>query len=190
MKLFATAVLLISCASGHEQNAPDKAYDSEQTSRKSGVQHDAGNGTVISRSGRELAGFFSVKDAEAILGEPVLLADSSFSGSIYQSAYKALKPDKPTGRTGAIYCLIENYPDSGSAHLKYRTTYEANKGHDGVKVLERTGDEAYFHTDETNFYFIMVRRSRRVFILKVNKITSHTSLEAFHSVSKRIAGDL
>jgi hypothetical protein len=47
------------------------------------------------------------------------------------------------------------------------------------------GDEAYFHSDGQNFYFIIVRIGKRLFRIKVNKVTSHTSLNEFKRVSKK-----
>lgn len=48
------------------------------------------------------------------------------------------------------------------------------------------GDEAYFQGSE-NFHFIMVRKGDRIFVMKVNKITSKTSLDEFMLTAKNIA---
>src|SRR5258705_424662 len=57
--------------------------------------------------------FFSLSDAEKILGEPAHLADnlSSVRGdvSVYSRAYIANAQDLKSGKTGAVYFLFEQY---------------------------------------------------------------------------------
>ncbi len=65
---------------------------------------------------------------------------------------------------------------------------KANEDH-GISVMD-LGDESYFHTDSVNFYFIMVRKNRKVFNMKVNKITSFTSPEQFKLVARKITDAL
>ena len=52
------------------------------------------------------------------------------------------------------------------------------------------GDEAYFHSDGQNFYFIIVRKGEKMFRIKVNKITSTTSLKEFNMIAKNITASL
>jgi hypothetical protein len=137
--------------------------------------------------------FLTLSGAEKILGEKAHLTDSAYSktgNSVrFSSAYTADSKDPSTGKTGVIYFLLEQYASDSSAHNRYSFIYNANKDH-GVKELNDAGDEAYFHTDSENFYFIMVRKGKRVFNMKVNKITSKTSQEEFNKVARGLAATL
>lgn len=97
---------------------------------------------------------------------------------------------KKTGKTGAVYYLFEQYEDVSSAHEQYSFIKTANEDHEGVKVLHNIGDEAYFHSDYQNFYFIIVRKGEKMFNMKVNKITSRTSLNEFNLVARNLADAL
>lgn len=129
-------------------------------------------------------------DAEKILGEPSQLTDSATKASekvsTYGCAYSAISEDKKTGKKGNVYFLFEQYPDVQSAQAKYAYIKTANENHDGIKVLKDVGDEAYFHSDGQNFFFIMARKGTRVFNMKVNKITGNTSIDEFHRVARKI----
>ena len=71
----------------------------------------------------------------------------------------------------------------------YTSIKKASENH-GIKVLHDMGDEAYFHTDNQNFYFIMVRKGGNLFRMKVNKITKTTSLDAFYEIAKNISSEM
>lgn len=137
---------------------------------------------------------FTLPDAEKILGEAAGLSESESSAlltvSTYRCSYKAKQKDEVSGKTGAIYLVIEQFQEIEAAKNKYTSIKSANAGHEGIKDLERVGDEAYFHSDGTNFYFIMARKGTKVLVIKVNKITSHTSLEEFNSITKRVVEGL
>jgi len=138
--------------------------------------------------------YFSKSDAEKILGEKAFLSDSSSTVKKdtfeSKSAYTAYSKDQKAGKTGVIYFMIEEYNQELSAKNAYNFFYEANKHHEGIKMVHDMGDEAYFHSDGKNFYFYLVRKGKIMFRMKVNKITSHTSLNEFNLVSKKISDDL
>jgi hypothetical protein len=138
--------------------------------------------------------YFSKSDAERILGEKAFLSDSSSTIKKdtleCKSAYTAYSKDQKTGKTGVVYFMIEQYNQESSAKNAYNFFYEANKHHEGIKIVHDMGDEAYFHSDGKNFYFYLVRKGKIMFRIKVNKITSHTSLNEFNLVSKKISDDL
>ena len=137
---------------------------------------------------------FTLSDAEKILGEQASLTDSSttIKGNIltYSCAYLANAKDSKSGKIGSIYFLFEKYDEISSAKKEYSSIKAANENHEGVKVLHDIGDEAYFHSDGQNFYFIMVRKGQNVFNMKVNKITSKTSLDEFNLIAKNITNAL
>jgi hypothetical protein len=135
----------------------------------------------------------SLPDAEKILGEPAHIADpTSTTGAdvtVYKCAYKANKEDTKSNKTGVVYFVAEDYGQLDAAKKKYAFIKTANQDH-GIKVLNDLGDEAYYHSDNENFYFIMVRKGTRVFNMKVNKITSLTSLDEFNRVARHITSIL
>jgi hypothetical protein len=128
----------------------------------------------------------SLQDAERILGESGHLENASayLEGTIktYQSSYFANMVDKATDKTGALYFMYEAYETVEAAHLSYESIYQANKQSPGVQPLIGVGDEAYFHSDGTNFLFVLSRSGNKMFRLKVNKTTSHTNEEAFMAI--------
>ncbi|HTE09693.1 MAG TPA: hypothetical protein VK645_01965 [Chitinophagaceae bacterium] len=136
---------------------------------------------------------FTKADADKIMGQSTHLTDSSSKVemliSSYLCGYKADVKDSKTGKTGAIYFLFEQYRQIPDAKKNYAGIMKANKPH-GIEDLSDLGDEAYYHTDGTNFYFIMVRKGKNVFNIKVNKITSATSLNEFKKTANRIAASL
>ena len=136
---------------------------------------------------------FPLSQIEKILGEPAYLKDSSTKVNsvaiIYTCAYSANSKDEKSGKTGVIYLLAENYFTDSSAHKYYIDTYNANKKN-GVEVLQKMGDEAYFHTDKENFYFVMARKGYKIIVIKVNKITSKTSLDEFNLFAKNLVEKL
>lgn len=138
--------------------------------------------------------YFSKTDAEKILGESAYLSDSSSTIKKdtleIKRAYTALSKDQKTGKTGVIYFMIEKYNNESSAKNAYDFFKTANEKHQGVKTIHHMGDQAYFHSDGRNFYFILVRKGKIMFRIKVNKITSHTSLNEFNLVAKKISDGL
>jgi len=144
----------------------------------------------------ELNNLFSMEDAERILGEKVIFSDSStnYANGVlrYQWSYRGIvegKLKKYNKREANIYGLIELYDKLPDAERKYTSIKTANEYH-GIEVLEDLGDEAYFHTDTVNFYFVMVRKGKYVFNMKVSKITDKTSVLEFNSVARRMTSQL
>jgi hypothetical protein len=150
---------------------------------------DNGDKQAQAANSTSLSNLFTLADAEKILGEPAHLADSSTKREgdalRYQCAYKANAEDVKSSKTGNVYFLAEEYNEVSSAQKKYAFIKKANENH-GIKTLDDVGDEAYFHSDNQNFYFIMVRKGAKVFNMKVNKITSKTSLDGFNSVARKM----
>lgn len=147
--------------------------------------------TVSSLSG--FASLFTQSDAEKILGEASHLEDSSstLSGSAitYSVAYKANAIDPKSAKTGVIYILIQRYDNLASAAERYRFVKTANQKN-GIVTLENVGDEAYYHSDNQNFYFIMARKGTKMLTLKVNKITNNTSKQEFDRVARQLVAIL
>jgi hypothetical protein len=140
-------------------------------------------------AGADMRTIFSHADAEKILGEPARLSDSSTSTiadtTMYKSTYTANTTDKKTGKTGNIYFMYEQYKEESTAHGLLAYYQKANEKN-GAETVTGIGDEAWFHTDGQNFYFIMARKGNKMIRMKVNKLTANTSRDAFNEVAKEV----
>ena len=136
----------------------------------------------------------SLPDAEKILGEAAHVTDSTLTikedVNQYLLTYTAKQVDTQTGKTGNLYYMFEQYDDASGAQKSYTSIKKSNENHEGVEVLQGVGDEAYFHSDSENFYFILIRKGKHMIRMKVNKITSNTSLEEFNAVARNITSAL
>ncbi len=132
--------------------------------------------------------------AERIMGEPGKLTCNMFTQKgdtlEYRADYTAVSPDQVTGKTGKLYFMFEVYSSIAAVKNAYTSIYQANKGHAGVEIVPGLGDEAYFHTDGSNFYFFLVRKNEKMLRLKVNKVTSHSSRAEFKAVTRIIVDKL
>ena len=136
----------------------------------------------------------TLSDAEKIMGEPAELTCNTFikKGDTleYKCSYTALSQDEVTGKTGQLYFMYEVYASVTAAQNAYASIYQANSTHEGVEIVTGLGDEAYYHSDGTNFYFFLVRKEEKMFRMKLNKVTSHSSEAAFKDVAQRIANKI
>ncbi|MCU7549987.1 hypothetical protein OCK74_12715 [Chitinophagaceae bacterium LB-8] len=148
----------------------------------------------LTQSSIRLRNLFTLPDAERILGEKAHLSDSALTIKedtlAYKCAYTANATDQKTGKTGNIYFMVEQFAKVSIAQYIYSSIKRANENHEGVKVLHDLGDEAYFHSDRQNFYFILVRKGEKLLRMKVNKTTSATSLDEFNSIARNITAVL
>jgi hypothetical protein len=152
----------------------------------------------------DIRNLFTLSDAEKILGEPAHLADSGSTipgeasknsvndsvapikrqASTYGCAYEANSKDEKTGKTGIVYFSFEQFPQVSSAATVYSYYKRSNENHPDFKELHDLGDEAWFGP---NPLFVYVRKGNKIFVMKVNKMTSLTSLDGFNLVVKHIA---
>ncbi|HEY9839827.1 MAG: hypothetical protein ACAI44_12875 [Candidatus Sericytochromatia bacterium] len=132
----------------------------------------------------------TLAQAESILGENARLSESTAfmenAVRTYSSVYIANGPDRVSGNTGALYFMYEEYPDVATAVAGYTGIWDGNKAHEGIQQLANIGDQAYFHSDGSNFLFVLARKGTRMIRLKVNKITSQTSKDAFMDISRAL----
>ena len=137
---------------------------------------------------------FTVEDAEKILGEKARAGeDKTEINAISQSftkSYSALTGDTKTGRTGNLWVIFEHYNKVEEADAKYDEMLASNRNSPGVKILSNIGDEAWWHSDGTNFYLIIIRKGNRMFRMKVNRVTSKTSVEEFNRYARKVAETL
>ena len=133
-------------------------------------------------------------DAEKIMGEQATLTCNTFmkKGDTleYKCDYTALSQDATTSKTGKLYFMYEIYGGAAAAANAYAGFYQANRRHEGVEVDSGLGDEAYYHSDQTGFYFFLVRKNEKLIRLKLNKVTSLSSVKEFKEATKRIVDKL
>lgn len=137
-----------------------------------------------------LNNLFTLADAQRILGEPATTTDSLLTGQANIKAFKGTYSGKENGdKTGVVYFLVEQYNREVDAVTKYGFIKASNEGKPGYEELKGVGTEGYFHSDNENFHFIMVRKSTSVMNIKV-RITPTTSLDAFKEIAGRIVDQL
>jgi hypothetical protein len=155
----------------------------------------------------KIKSLFTLSAAEKILGEPAHLADSgsTVSGtasktsvndsvlpikkmaSSFRCAYEANVEDQKTGRTGKVYFLVEQYPQVSLAATVYSYYKRSNQNHPGFKERHDIGDEAWFGNSPFSIY---ARKGNKIVGIKVNKVTSNTSLDGFNQLIKKMAAAL
>ena len=154
--------------------------------------NDADQPGIIQTDSNAIASkLLTLSYAERIMGEPGKLTGNTFSTKVdtleYKCDYTAIAEDVVTHKTGKLYFMYEVYANVAAAKHAYTAIYEANRGNQGVEVVPGLADEAYYHTDGRNFYFFLVRKGEKMFRMKVNKVTIHSSEKEFKEVTKRIA---
>lgn len=119
------------------------------------------------------------------------MSSDSKNGTLnYRCTYTADSVNPKTGKTGNLYYLFQLYPDIASAQRVYNDIVSDNKDMPGFKSIANIGDEALLHTDNVNFYLVMVRKGSRIIRMKINKITAKTSTKQLMSVTKAITAKL
>lgn len=133
-------------------------------------------------------------EAERILGQAAILSDGS-SGETdrivhHKCTFTAMAKDTKSDKTGAVYYLAELYSDAESAHKSYAAIVTSNASMPGQSTLQGVGDEAWLHSYGENFHLIMFRKGNKAVRIKINKVTSKTSLDELKNVVKDIASKL
>lgn len=163
-----------------------------------GMSEDAavagGVDTIMTQKAVQAQSLLSLADAERILGERAVLRDSASTiegqATRYRCTYGAVDSNRDRKRRRVVYFLFEEYPNVTAAHEVYTRIKVANQDHEGIETLQGVGDEAYFHSDGTNFYYMMARKGWRGFRIKATKISSTTSYEEFNKIGRRIASEI
>ncbi|WP_338869992.1 hypothetical protein WBJ53_21595 [Spirosoma sp. SC4-14] len=132
----------------------------------------------------------TLHEAERILGESCQLKESVSSlengRHKYTSTYLANSTDEKIDRRVALNFMFESYGAEIDAKKMFGTFKASNQSYAGFELLPNLGDEAFFHSDNKNFYLIIARKGNEMIRLKVNKITEKTSLAEL----KKIAADV
>ena len=121
-------------------------------------------------------------DVEKILGLP---ADETESKTFtednvlqHKCSWKATREDLNSN----LYYLDEEYNNVESAHKVFEDIVVSNRNNPG-QTHPDIGDEAWLHSDGTNFCLLMVRKGNKIIRMKVNKLTKDTSLDEMKRVA-------
>ncbi len=138
--------------------------------------------------------FIAGEDAERILGQAVRMSERSYTGSdsvnTSRCTYTTVSADPVTNQTGHLYWLAEQYRSPEAAHQVYAEILNNNDGMAGIDKLSDLGEEGWVQTDKTNFHFILFRKKNMVVRMKVNKITSFTSLDQLKKIAAGVAASI
>lgn len=121
-------------------------------------------------------------DAEKILGLPARQIESETFTEDNVLQHKCTWKSTQEDLNSHLYYLDEQYNNAESAHKVFEDIVVSNRNNPGQSRPE-IGDEAWLHSDGTNFYLLMVRKGNKIIRLKVSKLTKETSVEEM----KRIA---
>ena len=139
-------------------------------------------GSDLVKSKRYVASYECVTqaDAERILGLPAKETEHSSKekNGVTQFSCTYTAVDKAANKTSNLYYLYEAYKSPESAHAAYEGIVSANNSMPGQTKIDSIGDETWLHTDRENFDLVMCRRKNHMVRIKINKITSKTSLQA------------
>jgi hypothetical protein len=121
-------------------------------------------------------------DAEKILGMPANQIESTTLSDNnilrHKCSWKAAQDDLNSN----LYYLDELHGDAESANKVFDDIVVSNTNNPGNSRLD-IGDEAWFHSDGTNFCFLMVRKGNKIIRMKVNRLTKETSVDEMKRVA-------
>jgi hypothetical protein len=182
---FACIVIVFSLVSCQPSQKADVTVEKDQPMQSS--SGDTAN-VVTTTPGAVTEPVLGLNDAEKILGEPAVITENNTSTQANIKATRLTYKSKAaqTEKSGGLYFLLEEYKLITDAKTKYSFIQASNENNPGFKPLTDVGDEAYYHSDGENFYFIMARKGTKVVTMKVNKITKTTSEDAFMETAKAI----
>lgn len=132
----------------------------------------------------------TLQQVERILGEPAVttLSEDTSNVEVYfsKSEFHARSVDHASNKTGAFAYIYEDYNSESEAWKTYRGISLSNEKSPGFEKMNNFGDEAFYHSDGRNFYLIFARKGNKILRMKVNKITSKTSLAEFRKVAQEL----
>lgn len=132
--------------------------------------------------------FLSFTEAEKILGQEVELVTNSWTFTTditrFDCTYRAV--EKVRGQEVNLFFTVEESSKEMHAQKIYADIWNSNKNHKGIEILSGIGDQAYAHSDQTNFHFVLVRKEKFTVRLKVNKAVETASLEELKAFAKKV----
>lgn len=127
----------------------------------------------------------TIQEAERILGEECQLKESGNEAKDGGHRYKSTHIGT-SGPRYALYFIFESYTDESVAKKTFDEFKTSNQSAQGFEMVSNIGEEAFFHTDNENFGLIIARKDNEMVRLKVNKLSSKTSINEL----KKVAADI
>lgn len=141
-------------------------------------------------SSLRLSDFILISEAENIFGKPAHIKDSLFkysSGLLrFQFTYKANSIDSITGEMGTLFFGFEQWEQTSLAKSGYDLIKAENEKNYTVKTLDQIGDEGFVANDQSNNPFIMIRKDKKIFKLKLRNVSNKNSLDELKVLAKKI----
>ena len=140
--------------------------------------------------------YLSFADAEKILGARVELVTNSWTftkdTTRLDCTYRAVEKDKASGKGINLYFSSEQQDSTAEqVHEVFESAYrKVNEPELSVGKLSGIGDEAFFISNPPHFHFMMVRKGKIIFRVKLNKAGEGTSLEELKAFAKRIIKEI
>jgi len=121
-------------------------------------------------------------DAEKILGFTAHQTENSTVSENnvvqHKCSWKATQDDL----NSSLYYIDEQHDNAESAHKVFEGIVVSNQNNSGQSRPE-IGDEAWLHSDGTNFCLLMVRKGNKIIRMKVNRLTKETSVDEMKRVA-------
>lgn len=133
----------------------------------------------------------TLPEAEEVIGkgkQTEELTGKNDTGKILRCSYTAL--EKVNGHDTNLFLVVELTKDEAAARAIYSSLKKANEDLLGLEEISGLGDEAYFHTDGENFYFILARKGSKIVRLKMNKIKKETPPSIFKKAAMSVIDKL
>lgn len=134
--------------------------------------------------------FISVSEAQKIIGQPCYAKDSLIKRTgdyqRYQFNYRATMMDTINHYSISLFFGFEQYKSSADAAHAYSLVKTEDEKTLKVIPLSHLGDEAFLCPDAETYPFIMIRKSSRVYKLKLHYLSTPQSLEALKAAASRI----
>src|SRR6218665_2860587 len=128
-------------------------------------------------------------DAEKILGQSAKMKESLSENkngvNTFKCTFSANFADPKTNKKGNLYFMLEEFQNVDSSTKAYSNLLNQNINSPDLKKLDAIGDQAFLHSDGENFVLIISRKNNKILRLKVNKLTSLTSLNDLKNISKK-----
>ncbi|MCP9761334.1 hypothetical protein [Lacihabitans soyangensis] len=142
---------------------------------------------IFSKTDKDVFGGhkLTIQEAERILGETCQLIESGNETKVGGHKYKSTHIGS-SNANHALYFIFESYESELSANKTFDEFKMSNQTSSGFEKIEDIGDEAFFHTDKENFGLVIARKGNEIVRLKVNKLSSRTSISELKKVASEI----
>ena len=120
-------------------------------------------------------------DAEKILGSAAKQTESETLNNKGVVVHKCTWRASNETLNSNLYYVGEQYDNAEAAHKVFADIVTSNTG--TGQSRPNIGDEAWFHSDDTNFCIIIVRKGNKMIRMKVSKLTKETSVNEMKRVA-------